>query len=64
MDNVIKVNIVNFITVGLMSFVFIYIVNYAATRLAPGLALGRGTASSSGTSQPVTSPLPTVTNTP
>lgn len=40
MDNILKVNLVNFITVGLIAFVFVWIVNWLAGRYMPTLAIG------------------------
>jgi len=48
MDNVVKVNVVNFITVGLMAFVAVFLLNYLAARFVPMLALSQPAAASSG----------------
>lgn len=39
MDNVIRVNVVNFITVGLMAFVMVFLINYLANRFFPMVSL-------------------------
>jgi len=39
MDNVIRVNLVNFITIGLMAFIFVYIVNLLTSKFLPKISL-------------------------
>lgn len=39
MDTVIRVNVVNFITIGLMAFIFIFLLNTAMEKFLPALAL-------------------------
>ncbi len=39
MDNVLKVNIVNFLTVGVMAFIFVYVADKAVAKFAPRFAL-------------------------
>lgn len=39
MENVVRVNVVNFITIGLMAFIFIYLLNGLMERFFPMLAL-------------------------
>jgi hypothetical protein len=43
MDNILKVNLVNFLTVGLMAFIFVWLVNWGAAKYAPALAIGPAT---------------------
>ena len=45
MDNIIKINLINFITVGLMAFIAVFLINKAAAKIFPLLSLS-GAASS------------------
>lgn len=47
MDNILKVNLTNFVTVGLIAFVFVYVVNWIAQKYIPVLAISATPASSS-----------------
>lgn len=57
MDNVIRVNVPNFVTVGLMAFVAVYLLNLAASKFIPAFALS--TAASAPAPAESTGPVPT-----